>query len=269
MGSLEEERLFQMVHDFIESESPPPIFSASSQCIPLNHGTNYFTLQEILKRQTPAEIEVLESVLKHMKNKRDAERTISLKKWLVMRLKMEGFNASLCHTSWPTTSGCPAGEYECIDVEMKDKDGGSVRLIVDIDFKSQFELARPTPTYTQLSETLPSIFVGNEDKLRKIISLLCSAAKQSLRDRGLHIPPWRTSTYMQSKWLCARHSKAPSGIAFNKEYEVGRDREAKAGGAPGFSKWVPPVPVVKPKRKHLGGGSGLSNQFSNMSINCC
>lgn len=129
-------------------------------------------------------------------------------------------------------------------------------LIVDMDFKSQFELARPTPAYKELTDTLPHVFVGTEDKLNKIISLLCSAAKQSLRERGLHIPPWRTATYMQSKWLAGRH-RAP-----------GENREAKAG-AYGYSKWAPSPPMVKPKRGSLTRGSALSSQFSEMSINCC
>ncbi|KAE7998271.1 hypothetical protein FH972_002831 [Carpinus fangiana] len=197
-----------------------------------------------------------------MRSKRVAEKTTSLKKWLVMKLKRDGYDASLCQTSWVTSLGCPAGDYEYIDITLQndDENGGdddSMRLILDMDFKSQFELARPTATYKELTDTLPQIFVGTEEKLNKIISLLCSAAKQSLRDRGLHIPPWRTSTYMQSKWLSSCQ-KAPE-----------ENREAK-GGARGYGKWAPSPPMVKPKRSHLGGGgSGLSSQFSKMSINCC
>ena len=59
---------------------------------------------------TAAEAEVLETVLKHMRSKNDVEKTTSKKLWLVRRLKMDGFNASLCQTSWATSLGCPAGE---------------------------------------------------------------------------------------------------------------------------------------------------------------
>ena len=45
MSSSEEERLVQMIEDFIESESPSPILSASSTCLPLNYHTQYLTLQ--------------------------------------------------------------------------------------------------------------------------------------------------------------------------------------------------------------------------------
>ncbi|KAJ8769164.1 hypothetical protein K2173_000939 [Erythroxylum novogranatense] len=263
MGSLEEDRLVQMVHDFIESESSPtPFPNSSSEFHSINHQAKVSTLQEILGTGIEPECKVLGRVLKHMRNKMDSEKTTVLKKWLVMKLKMDGFNASICHTSCVTSLGCPAGDYEYIEIVSKTENDCPLRLIVDIDFKSQFELARPTKSYKDLVDTLPSIFVGSENKLMKIISVLCFAAKQSLRDRGLHVPPWRTSTYMESKWLsgCTKVT-APTTISHTRD-----DREAKNGGH-GFSIWVPPV--VKPKTRNLVGGSGLSRQFSKMGINCC
>ena len=128
---------------------------------------------------------------------------------------------------------------------MEDENGDTIRLIVDLDFRSQFELARPTPFYQELTDTLPLFFVGSEDKLNKIISLLCSAAKQSLKERGLHVPPWRTSTYMQSKWL-SKSCKATDVVGYSSR----ENKEAKNGYS---SLWSPPM--VKPKRKGLGGGS--------------
>ncbi|KAF5751803.1 hypothetical protein HS088_TW02G00821 [Tripterygium wilfordii] len=242
MSSLEDEKLIQMVYDFIESSSPAYSSSASSDCKSSNHHPKYFTLQEILRSGTEAESDVL----KHIRlSKRDTD-----KKWLVKKLQMNGFNASLCQTSWVTSSGCPGGDYEYIDILIKEGNGEETRLIVDIDFKSQFELARPTQSYKELTDLLPTIYVGDEIKLNKIISLLCSAAKQSLKDRGLHLPPWRTRTYMQCKWLRRENG------------------EEARNGENGFGShdWVPPMVVKKPKRRDVGGGSGLSSQFSNMGI---
>ncbi|KAH7520810.1 hypothetical protein FEM48_Zijuj08G0185500 [Ziziphus jujuba var. spinosa] len=254
MGSLEDEILVQMVHDFMEySESPArPLFSSSSNCPPLNNQTQYFTLLDILGRGTQYEAEVLKSILNYMRNKRNTEKTTDMKKWLLLKLKMDGYNASLCQTSWVTSLGCTAGDYEYIEIIRE-----PMRLVVDIDFQSQFELARPTASYKQLTDTLPTIYVGTEAKLIKIISLLCSAAKQSLKDRGLHLPPWRTTTYMQSKWLASSLKKDLNNA----------DNEVKSIGVHCFSNWAPPI--VKPKRRNLGNGSGLSSQFSNMRINCC
>lgn len=93
------------------------------------------------------------------------------------------------------------GDYEYIDVMMKSSESEQLRVIVDTDFRSQFEVARPTEAYKELSSFLPCIFVGTEHRLHTIISLLCAAAKQSLKESGLHVPPWRKASYMQSKWL--------------------------------------------------------------------
>ncbi|KAK1323306.1 hypothetical protein QJS10_CPA02g00714 [Acorus calamus] len=81
------------------------------------------------------------------------------------------------------------------------EDSTSTRLIVDIDIKSQFEVVRPTRAYTQLSNAIPTIFLGNEEKLNRVVSLLCSASHQSLKESDLHIPRWRKARYMKSKWL--------------------------------------------------------------------
>lgn len=94
-----------------------------------------------------------------------------------------------------------AGDYEYIDVLVAGEGGAtSSRLIVDIDFRSQFQLARPTPWYAHLSSRLPPVFVGPQEKLRQAVALLCMTAQRSLRESGLHVPPWRRSSYMQAKW---------------------------------------------------------------------
>ncbi|XP_020215733.1 uncharacterized protein LOC109799563 [Cajanus cajan] len=264
MTSLEEDELVQMVQDFIESESTSPTSSASSNCHTLNHRTQYFILQDILRSEGDAasEAKVLKCVLKHMRNRKGAEKTTSLSRWLIMKMKMDGFNASICHTSWSTSLGCPAGEYEYIEVMVEGEKNAS--LIVDIDFRSQFELARPTQQYKELTDSLPVIFVGAETKLCKITSLLCSAAKQCLREKGLHVPPWRTASYMQAKWLSVTR-KEPSHASDDERETYEGLKGDEHGNING--NWVPPL--LKPKKRDLGGGSGLSSQLSDMSVNCC
>ncbi|KAK7399397.1 hypothetical protein VNO78_10579 [Psophocarpus tetragonolobus] len=260
MESLEEEELVRMVQDFIESESTSPTSSTSSNCHALNHPTQFFILQDILSSEsdTASEAKVLKCVLKHMRGRKGAEKTTSLSRWLVMRMKMDGLNASICHTSWATSLGCPAGEYEYIQVMVEDENYGN-RVIVDTDFRSQFEVARPTQKYKELTDSVPVIFIGTEKKLCKIISLLCSAAKQCLREKGLHVPPWRSASYMQAKWLCVSGKEAS---------HTGDGRE-NCVGTKGYEDgdWVPPL--LKPKKRDFGGGSGLSSQLSNKSVNCC
>jgi len=153
------------------------------------------------------------------------------------------------------------GEYEYIEVVVEDEDyGKALRVIVDIDFRSQFEVARPTEHYKELTESVPEIFVGSEKKVCNIISLLCSAAKQCLREKGLHVPPWRTASYMQAKWLCV--SRREGKYEGSKGDVIGDEDSDIIGN------WVPPL--LKPKKRDLGGGSSLSNQLSNMSsVNYC
>ena len=79
--------------------------------------------------------------------------------------------------------------------------GKSDRVLVDIDFRAQFEIARPTAEYAALAEALPELVVGSADKMRDIIWIMCDAAKRSLKARGLHLPPWRKKRYLEAKWF--------------------------------------------------------------------
>lgn len=301
----EEEELVQMVQDFMESGTPsPPALPA----IPFHQQQTFlllevsfasllarlprrriidtvFWFQGILHDCTGAEVEVSERALKHVGARagdREGDRG-RLKKRLMMRLRMDGYDASLCRSSWVSTMECPgggfssqflpalglssrrckrescvcffpAGEYEYIDVVMADEGGAPTRILVDIDFRSQFELARPTIAYAQLSGILPPVFVGREEKLKKVVSLLCTAAAESLRERGLHIPPWRRSSYVHSKWFSSCHKA--SAIPYTSAASVQEMKLSKGGRRSGS--------IQRGK-----AGSGLSCQLSDSGINCC
>lgn len=96
------------------------------------------------------------------------------------------------------------GEYEYIDVIIEGE-----RYLIDIDFRSEFEIARPTKSYKTIVQALPYIFVGRSDRLRRIIAIASEAAKQSLKKKNLHIPPWRKAEYVNSKWL-SPHARSQS-----------------------------------------------------------
>lgn len=63
--------------------------------------------QEIIWRATDSEIEILEKILMYVRNMESVEGgdSSNLKKWVVMKLKMDGYDASLCKTSWVSTFG--------------------------------------------------------------------------------------------------------------------------------------------------------------------
>lgn len=114
--------------------------------------------------------------------------------------------------------------YEYIEVMVKKSsiNGGiPTRLLVDIDFRSQFEVARPTQTYNDLVKILPTIFVGTEEKLREIISLISPAGEKSFKEKGLHFPPWRSANYMKAKWLSTNYKKLP--LSSNQSEQKGND----------------------------------------------
>ncbi|PON95002.1 hypothetical protein TorRG33x02_092010 [Trema orientale] len=115
-----------------------------------------------------------------------------------------GYDASICKSRWEKSPSCPAGEYEYIDVIIEDE-----RLIIDIDFRSEFEIARPTKTYKTILQTLPYIFVGKPDRLQRIIPVVAEAAKQSLKKKGMPVPPWRKPEYVKAKWLSPHARNAP------------------------------------------------------------
>ncbi|CAH9104972.1 unnamed protein product [Cuscuta europaea] len=114
-----------------------------------------------------------------------------------------GYTASICKSKWESTCSIPAGEYEFIDVIVEGE-----RVFVDLDFRSQFEIARSTGGYKAILQLLPFIFIGKTDRLLQIVSIVSEAGNMSLKKKGMHIAPWRKAEYMKAKWLspCSRTS---------------------------------------------------------------
>ncbi|XVF32480.1 hypothetical protein REPUB_Repub17cG0086500 [Reevesia pubescens] len=147
-----------------------------------------------------------------------------------------GYDASICKSRWEKSPSFSAGEYEYIDVIIEGE-----RLLIDIDFRSEFEIARSTKSYKSMLQTLPFIFVGKADRLQKIIAIVSEAVKQSLKKKGMHIPPWRKAEYVKAKWLSPHNRATPSPspsptptptIGTLKESEL--ENKAKEKGEPLF-----------------------------------
>ncbi|XP_010923500.1 uncharacterized protein [Elaeis guineensis] len=129
-------------------------------------------------------------ILEKNKNKDDCRRIVT------DGLQSLGYDASICKSRWEKTPSFPAGEYEYVDVIVAGE-----RLLVDVDFRSEFEIARSTKTYRAVLQSLPSIFVGKPDRLQQIVAVVSEAARQSMKKKGLSFPPWRKPEYMKAKWL--------------------------------------------------------------------
>ncbi|PIN12843.1 hypothetical protein CDL12_14543 [Handroanthus impetiginosus] len=135
-----------------------------------------------------------------------------------------GYNASICKSKWEQSPSFPAGDYEYVDVIIEGE-----RLIIDIDFRSEFEIARSTKAYKLILQTLPNIFVGKADRLEKIIDIVSDAAKQSLKKKGMPFPPWRKAGYVKAKWLSpfTRFSPNPISPSSTCKEETGETKIAK------------------------------------------
>ncbi|GMJ01168.1 hypothetical protein like AT2G38820 [Hibiscus trionum] len=159
-------------------------------------------LKSLISPMSANEKNLLADTTKIMeKNKNCKSKDEFCRKIVTDGLLTLGYDASICKSCWEKSPSFPAGEYEYIDVIIEGE-----RLLIDIDFRSEFELARSTKSYKSILQMLPFIFVGKADRLQKIIAIVSEAVKQCLKKKGMHIPPWRKAEYIKAKWLspCSR-----------------------------------------------------------------
>lgn len=95
---------------------------------------------------------------------------------------------------------CHAGDHEYIDVVNYNNAGSSERLIIDIDFRSHFEIARAVDSYDRILKSLPVVYVGSLMRLKQFLQVMVDAARSSLSQNSMPLPPWRSLAYLQAKW---------------------------------------------------------------------
>ncbi|XP_058727997.1 uncharacterized protein LOC131599740 [Vicia villosa] len=118
------------------------------------------------------------------------------KRHVMSRLRERGFDAGVCKTRWERNRKFPSGDYEYIDVNY-----GGNRYIIEVSLMAEFEIARPTDQYASLLDVFPFVFVGKVEELKKVVRLMCTAIKGSMKTMKMHTPPWRRNRYMQAKWF--------------------------------------------------------------------
>ncbi|CAI5487674.1 unnamed protein product [Closterium sp. Naga37s-1] len=157
----------------------------------------------------------------------------NLRRAVMCLLRSKGYDAAVCKARWEHSKGLPGGTYEYIDVILPCHGNNSTttssstvnntstsasatataataanpspfspsdRIIIDIEFRAQFQIARPTFAFDAVVHSAPIIFVGRLNRLLKITEVLADATRQSLREQGLHLPPWRRAEYLRTKW---------------------------------------------------------------------
>eukprot|EP01060_Flectonema_neradi_P025195 TRINITY_DN3400_c0_g1_i1.p1 TRINITY_DN3400_c0_g1~~TRINITY_DN3400_c0_g1_i1.p1 ORF type:complete len:196 (+),score=36.13 TRINITY_DN3400_c0_g1_i1:62-649(+) len=73
-------------------------------------------------------------------------------------------------------------------------------LCVDLNFKQQYKLGRPTHVYSEFFGGLPSVFVGSISLLHSTVDIASDFMKQSFTEKDMFIPPWRTSSCIKTSY---------------------------------------------------------------------
>ncbi|XP_057949876.1 uncharacterized protein LOC131144930 [Malania oleifera] len=146
------------------------------------------------------------------------------------RLQSAGFNCAICKTKWRSSPDIPSGEHRFLDVVEKSssKRGGEMRVIIETNFRAEFEMARASEEYSRLVRRLPEVFVGKVERAEGVIRAVCAAAKRCMKQRKMHMGPWRKQRYMQAKWLspvCERTAFTPSTLFMSSMNATGSDRD--------------------------------------------
>ncbi|VVA12478.1 PREDICTED: [Prunus dulcis] len=123
-----------------------------------------------------------------------------LKFSLVKLLRLSGYDAAVCVARWQGSGKVPGGDHEYIDVVNFNNSGSSERLIIDLDFRSHFEIARAVHSYDRILNSLPVVYVGSLTRMKQFLQVMVEAARSSLKQNSMPLPPWRSLAYLQAKW---------------------------------------------------------------------
>nr|DAD40961.1 TPA_asm: hypothetical protein HUJ06_015284 [Nelumbo nucifera] len=121
-------------------------------------------------------------------------------------LRKAGYDCAICKSKWRSSPDIPS-EHTYLDVLEKSPKKGEVRVVIELNFRAEFEVPRAKDEYNRL----PEVFVGKAERLRTLIKILCFAAKECMKENKMHMAPWRKHKYMQAKWFgaCERTMPAP------------------------------------------------------------
>ncbi|XP_021902251.1 uncharacterized protein LOC110817841 [Carica papaya] len=226
-----------MVSGYFEDGEPPLLPRSSSKNI-ISHGeedddededkpsdsvedeksfweTQHQVLQETLRRSSSLESRIRTATKDALKEIQMSATSCSCRKSTVAaacrnclmrevstRLRNARYNCAVCKSKWRSSPDIPSGGHTFLDVvENSSGRRGEVRVIIELSFRAEFEMARASEEYNRLVDRLPEVFVGKVDRLKNVIKVLCLAAKKCMKEKKMHMGPWRKHRYMQAKWL--------------------------------------------------------------------
>nr|GEV85690.1 ribonuclease H-like domain-containing protein [Tanacetum cinerariifolium] len=138
------------------------------------------TTKEVLK-----EVEESENVCSCSRPVSDGCRSCRMRE-VCLRLQKSGYNSAICKSKWKSSLDIPSGE---------------VRVIIELEFRGQFEMKKGSEEYNGLVSKLPDVFVGKIERLQSVIKILSNAAKKCMKEKKMHLGPWRKQRYVEAKWL--------------------------------------------------------------------
>ncbi|KAL5982866.1 hypothetical protein ACLOJK_016944 [Asimina triloba] len=136
---------------------------------------------------------------------------ICLRRTVIEHLHTVGYDAALCTPTWKSTREIPGGKHEYIDVIIRGGADGKkeARFVVELDFRAEFEMAKACEEFQKLTSQLPESYVGRPEHLNTLVRVVCGACKRSMRERKIHMGPWRKKKFMQMKWAAAQRQQLP------------------------------------------------------------
>ncbi|KAJ6859615.1 hypothetical protein NC652_041792 [Populus alba x Populus x berolinensis] len=105
------------------------------------------------------------------------------------------------HRSGKNTRKHPGGKHEYVEIIAGTVGRKKpIPYLIELEFRDQFEIAKASDEYRNLVALLPEYYVGKADYLNAIVGILCDAAKRSMKEKKIHMGPWRKRSFMQMKW---------------------------------------------------------------------
>ncbi|GMH19523.1 hypothetical protein Nepgr_021364 [Nepenthes gracilis] len=139
---------------------------------------------------------------------------------IARRLRNAGYDSAVCRSKWRTSPEMPSGEHTFVDViEKTSSKKGTIRLVIELSFKAEFEIGRANEEYNQLIGRLPEAFIGKTERLRSLIKILCSAMRKCMTDNKMHIGPWRKHKHMKAKWFGSCERVEPMARAVTQGFD--------------------------------------------------
>ncbi|KAL8031480.1 hypothetical protein ABFX02_13G028000 [Erythranthe guttata] len=120
-----------------------------------------------------------------------------------VQLRVSGFDCVVCHSNWKSSKKIPAGQHTYLEVTER-KPGSSQKrekkVIIELNFRDEYEMARASDEYKKLVAKLPEIFVAKSERLTDLVNILCTCSKKCMKEKKMYLAPWRKHEYMQAKW---------------------------------------------------------------------